>query len=125
MKKILIVGLALIGLVGGGWVFADRALATETVAVFDEVHQERQQERQAQMTERLDEAVADGVITRDQKQALLDKHAEMREKHEQLREEMHQWREESGIDFEALAPYKGGCGGRGFGPGRMRGFGGF
>ena len=145
MKKILIVGLALIGLVGTGWVFTERVLATEAdafnqpvvdklverfdlneeevVGVFDEMHQERQQERQAQMEAGLDDAVAAGVITSDQKQALLDKQAEMQEKHEQLREEMKTWRDESGIDFEALAPYHVGCGGRGFG--KMHGFGGF
>lgn len=95
----------------------------EVAGVFDEVRQERLQQRQEQIAARLDEAVEDGVITAEQKQALLDKQAEMQEKHEQLREEMKAWMESSGIDFEALAPYKGGCGGRGFG--KMRGFGGF
>ncbi len=115
MKKILIVGLTVIGLVGTGWVFANNALATEE-------HQGHWQARQEQIAERLDEAVEDGVITADQKQTLLDKRAEMHEKHEQLREEMHQWMEESGIDHEALAAYRKGCGGHG--SGKMHGLGG-
>jgi len=128
MKKILIVGLTLIGLVGTGWVFAERVLATEAVDVFDEACEERQQERQTQMEAKLDEAVGDGVITAEQKQALLDKRAEMQQEREQKREETKTWREESGIDFEALAPYKSGYGGKGFGPGPGKmhsGFGGF
>ena len=138
MKKILVVGLALIGLVGvvtGADAFnqpvVDKLVEKfdlnedEVVGVFDEIHQERLQQKQEQMEAGLDEAVAAGVITSDQKQALLDKQAEMQQEREQQREEMRQWREESGIDFEALAPYKGGCGGRGFGPGERHGFGGF
>lgn len=116
MKKILIVGLTLIGLAGAGWVFASNALATEE-------HQEHRQARQEQIAERLDEAVADGVITPDQKQALLDKRAEMQEKREQLREEMRTWMDENGFDCEALAPYRIGYGGRG--SGKMRGLGGW
>lgn len=143
MKKILIVGLTLIGLAGVGWVFAHRALATEAATfnpsvvdklvekfglnedevagIFDEARRERQQQMQEQrrteMEKRLDEAVNDGVITADQKQALLDKQTEMQEKHQQLREEWQQWWEQSGIDLDALAPYYFGCGGRGFGRG--------
>lgn len=142
MKKILIIGLALIGLAGvvtGADAFnqpvVDKLVerfdlnADEVAGVFDEARQERQQQMQeqwrTQMEERLNEAVEDGVITAEQKQALLDKQAEMREKHQQLWEEMRAWMEDSGIDFEAMAPYKGGCGGRGFAPGKMHGFGGW
>ena len=121
MKKILIAGLALMGLVGTGWVFANNALATEAVDVFDETCEERQQERQTQMEAKLDEAISDGVITADQKQLLLDKRAEMQQEREQKREEMKTWREESGIDFKALAQYKGDRGGHGLG--KMHGFG--
>lgn len=95
----------------------------EVTGVFDEMHQERQQERQAYMESRLDQAVKDEVITADQKQALLNKHKEMQEKQKQLREEMQKWMEESGIDFEKLAPYRVGFGGPGFGRGHK--FGGF
>lgn len=153
MKKILIIGLTLIGLAGVGWIFADRALAInaskpnqpvvdklvekfdlnadEVEGVFDEARQERRQQmeeqRRAEMEERLDEAVSDGVITAEQKQALLDKQTEMQQKQQQLQDDWRQWREQSGIDFEAIAPYRiGGCGGKGIGfGGHGHPFGGF
>ena len=89
----------------------------EITGVFDEVHQERQQKMQAYMETRLDEVVKDGVITAEQKETFLKKQAEWQEKQRQLKEEMQKWMEESGIDFEKLAPYRVGCGGRGFGKG--------
>lgn len=96
----------------------------EVTGVFDEVWEERQQKMQAYMESRLDEAVKDGVITAEQKEAFLKKQAEWQEKQRQLREEMRKWMEESGIDFEKLAPYRIGFGGpRGFGKGGH--FGGF
>lgn len=142
MKKILIVGLILVGLAGvvtGADAFnqpvVDKLVERfnlnedEVAGVFDEARQERRQEmqeqRQEHMEERLDEAVGDGVITADQKQALLNKRAEMQEKREQLREEMRTWMDENGFDCETLAPYCVGYGGRGFGPGKVRGFGGW
>jgi hypothetical protein len=73
------------------------------------------------MEERLSKAVEDGVVTNEQKQALLNKQQEMWEKQNQLNEEMRQWQEQSGIDFEKLAPYKVGFGGKGFGLGRFFG----
>jgi hypothetical protein len=146
-KKILAVGLGtllLAGVYGVSKVDADEANGLPPVAeklverfnlnedevegVFDEALQEHQQQmqeqRRAEMEERLDEAVNDGVITSDQKQALLDKQAEMQERQQQLQDDWQQWREQSGIDFEALAPYHIGCGGKGFG-GRGHPFGGF
>lgn len=95
----------------------------EVIGVFDEVRQEKQQQMLTAMGERLDEAVNDGVITTEQKQALLNKHQEMWEKQNQLREEMQTWMEQSGIDFEKLAPYRVVFGGRGCGRGHP--FGGF
>jgi hypothetical protein len=94
--------------------------------VFDEVRQEHQQQRQADMEAKLDEAVSDGVITAEQKEALLEKQAEWQEKNRQMMEERQKWMEESDIDFEKLAPYRVGFGGKGFaGPdfGRGHGFG--
>ncbi len=70
-------------------------------------HRVEMQERQE---EGLDEAVADGVITAEQRQMLLDHHAEMEAEREQRRAEREEWREQSGIDFEALRDYGGGCG---------------
>lgn len=95
----------------------------EVKSVFEEVRQERQQQRQKFIETRLDEAVKDGVITAEQKQALLNKNAEMQEKQRQMNEERRKWMEESGIDFEKLAPYRVGFGGRGFRQGHgFRGF---
>ena len=87
----------------------------EVTGVFDEVRQEHQQKMQAEMESRLDEAVKDGVITAEQKEALVKKQAEWQERQRQMMEEKRKWVEESGIDFEKLAPYWGGCGRRGFG----------
>lgn len=98
----------------------------EVQKVMEEVQTERQQEARARREAKLEEAVKAGVITNEQKQALLDKEDEWQQKQGQLREEMLRWREESGIDFDKLAPYKiglGGFGGKGFGRGHR--FGGF
>jgi len=92
----------------------------EVKGVFDEEQQARQEKMQAEMESRLDEAVKDGVITAEQKEALLKKQTEWQEKEKQLREEKQKWMEESGIDFEKLAQYRVGLGGFG-GPGGMRG----
>ena len=54
-------------------------------AVFDAVHEERQEEMKKVREERLNEAVSDGVITEAQKTALLDKWEEMQNKREQER----------------------------------------
>jgi polyhydroxyalkanoate synthesis regulator phasin len=147
-KKIVIPALALgvLMLVGAFWVGKTTARAAtskqsvvdrlverfnlnkdEVTGVFDEMQQERQQERQAQMESRLDEAVKDGVITTEQKQALLQKQVEWQERQREMMEERQKWMEESGIDFEKLAPYRVGFGGKGFGRGFGPGhpFGGF
>jgi polyhydroxyalkanoate synthesis regulator phasin len=146
-KKIVIPALVLGGLMLIGLLWTGRAAAQavvtnqplvdklverfnlgkdEVAGVFDEIQQEHQQQRRAMMNSRLDEAVNDGVITADQKQAFLDKQVEMEERHRQEREEMRQWMEESGIDFEKLAPYRvgdgPGFGGRDFGRGHWGGF---
>lgn len=100
----------------------------EVKNVFDEVRQEGEQKRQVEMEARLDEAVEDGVITAEQKEALLKKQAEWEEKSRQMMEERQKWMEESGIDFEKLASYRVGFGGPGFGGrgfGRGHPFGGF
>lgn len=141
MKKGLIIpvlGLALLGFVAFGTV---RAYAEnesggyppiiqklverfglneeEVKTVFDEVRTERQQEMQQSREERLNQAVSDGIITEEQKQALQNKWEEMRTERQQHREEMQAWFEEQGIDHEALMQY-GGFGHRGFGRmGRM------
>ena len=91
----------------------------EVEKVMEEERTERQNEMRARKEERFNEAVKAGVITEEQKKALLDKEDEWQERQQQLMEERRQWMEQSGIDFEKLAPY-GGFGGKGFGG---RGFG--
>jgi hypothetical protein len=102
----------------------------EVADVFEEVHAEHHTEMLANFEDRLSEQVASGGLTEDQKQAILDKHEEMRAKMEELmsqnltREEMHQemrthheglraWTEEQGIDipfmtFKFGGPHHGG-----------------
>ena len=138
-KKLATLALVVLMLVGAFWAGKTTAQAVtskqtvvdklverfnlnkdEVTGVFEEMRQEREQERLAYMEQRLDEAVKDGVITAEQKQALLDKEAEWQEKERELMEERRKWMDQSGIDFEKLAPYRVGFGGPGFGG---RGFG--
>jgi hypothetical protein len=99
----------------------------EVKTFFEEERQEHQQameqnreEKQQNQEERLNQAVEDGVITEEQKEALQNKQEEMRQEQEQERkqhqEEMQAWFEEQGIDPETLAPYGGFGHHRGFGP---------
>jgi hypothetical protein len=84
----------------------------------DEALSEVKAEHFAQMQEskedKLNQAVTDGVITEEQKQALLDKHQEMwqgwKAEKEQYQKDMQTWYEEQGIDHEALMEYMGGFG---------------
>jgi hypothetical protein len=84
----------------------------------DEFRQERQNEMQARHEDHLNQAVQDGVITNDQKQALLNEHEEIRQEREKKWTEMQSWMEESGIDFQALKEYGVGQVGLGCGGGR-------
>ncbi|MBU1177976.1 hypothetical protein KJ903_02045 [Patescibacteria group bacterium] len=92
---------------------------SEVQAVFDEHQQEMQTERQAEFSNKLDEAVEAEEITSGQKQAILDKHEEMKNRHKELkdldpeerqaqmrelRKEMRDWAEENGIDMRDIAP---------------------
>jgi len=86
----------------------------EVQVFFDEVRTERHEKKKARVEERLDQAVADGVITEAQKDALVAKKAELREEKEslrglepeerrdamqELRIEFKEWAEDSGIDL--------------------------
>lgn len=110
----------------------------EVKAVFDEAREEKQGQMQAHFEERLNQAVVEGEITEEQKQAILNKHEEMKtnrqanrgefknltteereerkEKMQAHREEMKAWAEENGIDSSLLPMLLGG--------GRKPGFGG-
>ncbi|MFC1711859.1 hypothetical protein ACFLZ1_04725 [Patescibacteria group bacterium] len=89
----------------------------EVETVFDEARDERRAEMQNRFQERLNQAVSDGKITIEQKEAILAKKAEMQERHEELKDlspeeraeykEAHQgelkaWAEENGIDLKDL-----------------------
>jgi hypothetical protein len=72
-----------------------------------EMHEQRRQDMEIAREERLNQAVTDGVITEEQRQALEVKWAEQFAEHEQHREEMQAWFEKQGIDHEALMQYGG------------------
>jgi len=84
--------------------------------VFDEERQVRHEERQINIEEGLNKAVADGVITSEQKQTFLEKHSNMQQERGQNREEMQTWFTENGIDHDKLFSYLGNMNG-GFGKG--------
>lgn len=105
---------------------------SEVESVFDEHRQEMHTEHQAKFSEKLDEAVEAEKITAEQKQAILDKHEEMRSEKEGLKDlepeerqtkmkelkgEMRDWAEENDIDMRDIAPKdgKGKRGGKGMG----------
>lgn len=82
----------------------------EVSGAFQEMREERRQKMREMAEERLNQAVEDGVLTEDQKQALLDKKAEMQNQREQHKAEMQSWFEENGIDHNQLREYLGGFG---------------
>jgi len=88
----------------------------EVAEVFEEVHAEHHAEMLTSFEDRLSEAVENGDITEDQKQAILDKHEEMQAKMDEIRsqdlsreqmhdqmkayhEELKAWAENEGIDI--------------------------
>ena len=82
----------------------------EVEEVFDEIRADRFAQMQQAHEDGLNQAVEDGVITQEQKNALLAKHEEKSQERQQHREEMQAWFEEEGIDHEALKEYMGGFG---------------
>jgi len=94
---------------------------TDVQAFFDEEHEARHAEMRVENEKRLTQLVTDGKITADQKQLILDKHAEIEQKRESTRnsrqgktpEEMKtlmeaehtalkSWAEENDIDLQYL-----------------------
>lgn len=99
--------------------------AGDVQEVFDEERDERHAEAFARFADRLDELVSDGKLTEDQKEAMMDKHAEMhdameeyrslsveerREKMQTLHEEHQNWLEEQGIEENFLGMFRMGYG---------------
>jgi hypothetical protein len=81
--------------------------------------EEVKEQRQVRQQDNLSQAVADGKITEEQKNLLLEKHQEMDAKRQQNRElsaeerqaareknraEMQAWAEQNGIDLESIRP---------------------
>ena len=90
-------------------------------SAINQIREDRRIERQTQISANLDEAVADGVITVEQKQTILDKKAENQKQSEARRAVMEQWRIDSGIDWDKLRSYS--IGGVGAGKGMRDGHG--
>ena len=90
---------------------------TEVQKVIDEERQERERQRLSLLEEKLNQAVKDGVISEEQKKALLEHWQNKWQQRRQIREEERKWFEENKIDWQKLGPY---LGGKGFG---RRGFG--
>ena len=89
----------------------------EVQKVIDEERQERERQRLSLLEEKLNQAVKDGVISEEQKKALLERWQNKWQECRQIREEERKWLEENKIDWQKLGPY---LGGKGFG---KRGFG--
>ena len=106
---------------------------SDVSAVFEDVHKEHQAQRQAQIEEKLTQAVKDGKITEAQKQAILKKHEEMQankpdpeefgnltveqrqQKMQEKRTEMESWASANGLDLQTMHELIGF--GKGFGRG--------
>jgi hypothetical protein len=93
---------------------------SEVQKVIDEERQERERQRLSLLEEKLNQAVKDGVISEEQKKALLERWQKRWQERWQIREEERKWFEENKIDWQKLRPYLGEMVGKGFG---KRGFG--
>lgn len=140
MKKILLTIVSLATFIGAGtFVYKDAIAQTDTVDlppfmqiiaerfglgeedlqefINEERNTHQEQVRKGQ-EERLSEAVSEGVITQEQKEAIAAKRAEMQAEREQNREEhrekMDAWMEQNGIDHKTLQEVMSGFG-NGFG----------
>ena len=89
---------------------------SQVSTALDSIREEHRAERQQQISSNLDQAVADGAITAEQKDALQKKQTEMQQDRQQKRAEMQQWMEDNGIDQTKLRQYLG----KGMGSGGMR-----
>ena len=84
---------------------------TDVQAVFDESHQKWQKEHQAEVSNNLDKAVTDGVITKEQNQKIIDKQAQNQKDRQTKKDEMTKWFKDNGIDQTKLQNYQDGPGG--------------
>lgn len=83
----------------------------EVEVALDEIKADHFAQMQESKEDWLNQAVEDGVLTEEQKQALQEKYQEMwterKQEWELHREEMDAWFTEQGIDYEALMQYGG------------------
>lgn len=90
----------------------------EVEEALDEIKADKYAQMQQSKEDMLQDAVDDGVITEEQKQALLEKYEDMwvekKQEWQQHKEEMDAWFEQEGIDHEKLMDYMGGFGRKGF-----------
>jgi len=82
----------------------------EVQKVIDEEMQERERQRFSLLEEKLNQAVKDGVISEEQKKALLGRWQNKWQERRRIREEERKWLEENKIDWQKLGPYLGGMG---------------
>ncbi|MCA9308394.1 MAG: hypothetical protein R3B92_02710 [Patescibacteria group bacterium] len=75
---------------------------TDVQNFFQEQHAARQEQMQATREERLNQLVAEGKLTEEQKAQLLTKMQEHHTEMEEHREEMQNWATENGIDLSLL-----------------------
>lgn len=93
---------------------------SDVQSVFDEERADHHAQMQQNINDRLSQAVADGVLTEDQKNALIQKFEEKQNEREQNHEEMQTWLKDQGIDMSKLGSYIG-FGGHGMGHWHMMG----
>jgi len=79
--------------------------ADQVKTVFDEEKAARQEDRRVEQNAKLDQAVIDGVITKEQQDLIIAKRAELAEGRAERRSEMQSWMADNGIDETKLAPY--------------------
>lgn len=126
-KKIIIPVLAL-ALVAGGAFAATKVWASnngngismakglaeklgiEESKVTNAMTEVQTEEQQSRLSESLDKAVSEEVITTEQKQKVIDKQNEITEKQKALNEEMKTWASDNGIDITELQKYLTGFG---------------
>ena len=82
----------------------------EVATVFEEYKNEKQAERQAEVSEGLQDKVDDGDITAEQKTLIENKQDELKEKREASRDSLEQWADDNNLDLKDIMPLGGGQG---------------
>lgn len=74
----------------------------EVKAVFEENRSAREAERQAEISDRLQQAVDDGDITADQKKLIEQKQQQLEDARDAMKDELEKWAEDNDIDQKYL-----------------------